>query len=264
VKRVAEEEGYPILTPERPWGEDFSDQVRSLAPELFVVVAYGQLLKPEILDLPPRGGINVHPSLLPELRGAAPIAWAILRGHRTTGVTIMRMVEAMDAGPILLQTPEKIGPFETATELGTRLSEVGAEALVEALALMAEGAIEEVEQDHSLATFAPKLDRQMARIDWARPADEVGCHIRGLDAVPGAWTELTGERVKLFGPRPEPRFRHGAQGGTILEGDSEEGLLVACGSGAIRIGEIQSPGKKRMAVGDWLRGHGLPEEARFE
>jgi methionyl-tRNA formyltransferase len=264
VKEVALEEGYPVLTPERPWGDGFSGQVSSLAPEISVVVAYGHLLKPEILGLPPHGSINVHASLLPELRGAGPVNWAILKGHKTTGVTVMRMVEEMDAGPILLQTPEDIRPSETATELGTRLSEVGAEALIEALALLVEGAVEEVEQDHSLATFAPKLDRRMARVEWTRSAEEVGCHLLGFDAVPGAWSVLQGVQVKLFGPRPEPRFVHGAPGGTVLDVEPEGCLLVACGSGAIGIREIQSPGKKRMPVGAWLRGHDLPEEVRFE
>ncbi len=264
VKEVALEEGHPVLTPDRPWGEEFREQASSLAPDLSVVVAYGHILKPEILALPPFGSINVHASLLPELRGAGPVNWAILRGHKTTGVTIIRMVAEMDAGPILLQTPEGIGPTETATELGTRLSEVGAGALIEALALMAEGAIEEVEQDHSLATYAPKVDRQAARVDWNRPADEVGCHLRGFDAVPGAWSEFQGEPVKLFGPRPEPRFVHGAPAGTVLEVEPDQGLLVGCAHGALWIREIQGPGGKRMPVADWLRGHDLPKEARFE
>jgi methionyl-tRNA formyltransferase len=173
------------------------------------------------------------------------------------------MVEAMDAGPILFQTPESIGPEETATELSTRLSEVGAEALVEALALLAEGAIVEVQQDHSKATFAPKVDREAARIDWARPAEELGCHLRGMDSAPGAWSTLGEDPIKLFKPLPEPRFATGASPGTVLEADPGKGLLVACGSGALRVREIQSPGKKRMQVGAWLQGHPLPTGTRF-
>jgi methionyl-tRNA formyltransferase len=169
----------------------------------------------------------------------------------------MKMVAAMDAGPVVFQTPEKIGPSETATELGTRLSEVGAEALIEALALLAAGAAEEAEQDHSRATFAPKVNREMARVDWTRPAVELGWHLRGLDGVPGAWSTLGGESVKLFRPSPEPRFTHGAPPGTVLEVGSEEGLLVACGSGALWVGEIQSPGKRRMPMEAWLQGHRL-------
>lgn len=264
VKEVAQEEGYPVLTPERPRGEAFMDEVRRLEPELSVVVAYGHILLPQVLEIPPRGSVNVHASLLPKLRGAAPVHWAILRGHEITGVTIMRMVEAMDAGPILLQTPEAIGPRETATELGTRLSEVGAEALVEALALMAAHALEEREQDQEEATYAPKVDREMARVDWSRPAREIGWHLRGLDRVPGAWTLLDQEPVKLFSPTPDPDQGHGREPGTVLPGVGEGELWVACGEGAVRIDEVQPPGKRRMATRAWLQGHALEPGSRFE
>jgi len=264
VKEVGLEEGLPVLTPERPWGDDFTHQIQELAPEISVVAAYGHILKPHILDLPPRGSINVHASLLPDFRGAGPVNWAILRGKTTTGVTIMRMVEAMDAGPILFQLSEAIGPSETATELGTRLSEVGAEALIEALALLEAGVLDEVEQDHRKATFAPKVGREMARVDWGRPASELGWHLRGLDELPGAWSTLGGEPMKLFNPLPETRFSHASPPGTVLEATFDEGLLVACGSGALRIGEIQPSGKKRMDAGAWLRGHPLDDGAHFE
>ncbi len=264
VREVAEEEGFPVLAPEKPQGDEFLGQIRDLRPEVSVVVAYGHILVPEVLEVPPEGSINLHASLLPELRGAAPVHWAILRGYTETGVSIMRMVEGMDAGPVLFQTTESIGPEETATELSTRLSEVGAEALVEALALLAEGALEEVDQDHSKATFAPKVNREMARVDWSRPAVELGWHLRGLDRVPGAWSTLGGASIKLFNPLPEPRFVTGASPGTVLEAESEEGLLVACGVGALRIREVQSPGKKRMPVGPWLQGHPLPTGTTFQ
>jgi methionyl-tRNA formyltransferase len=264
VKEVAIEEELPVLTPRQPWGEDFVGEFAALDPELSVVVAYGHILKPEILELPPLGSINVHASLLPELRGAAPVSWAIIRGYARSGVTIMRMVEAMDAGPVLFQIPEDIDDTETATELGTRLSELGAEALIEALALMEGGVLEEVEQDHSLATFAPKLSREKARIDWDIPAGQVADHIRGLDGVPGAWTLLGEEPVKLFQPRPEPDLSHSAGPGTILRGDPHSGLVVAAGAGAVAIGEVQPPGRRRMTAEDWLRGHPLPAGLRFE
>jgi len=257
VKEVALEEGIHLFTPERPEGGSFMEEVRALAPDISVVVAYGHILKPEILDLPPDGSINVHASLLPELRGAAPVNWAILKGMKTTGITIMRMAEGMDAGPILFQAPEKIGPTETATELGTRLSEVGAEALIVALALFEAGVREEVEQDHDAATFAPKVNRELARIDWNYGAEELDCHLRGMDSTPGAWSTLQGESIKLFGPTPEPRFSHGASPGTILEASPEAGLLVACGRGALRVGEAQPAGSRRMPVGAWFRGHPL-------
>jgi methionyl-tRNA formyltransferase len=264
VRVVAEEEGFPVLAPQRPRGEDFLAQIRDLEADLSVVVAYGHILEPEILATPVRGTVNVHASLLPELRGAAPVHWAILRGYSTTGISIIRLVPEMDAGPILFQTPEKIGPNETASELSARLSEVGAEALVGAMALMAEGAAQEVEQDHSRATFAPKVTREMARVDWSRPARELAWHLRGLDAVPGAWSTLGGESIKLFKPRPEPSYSHGKPPGTVLLASPEDGILVACGAGALRVGEIQSPGRKRMPVDAWLQGHGLDEGSRFE
>lgn len=264
VREVAEEEGLPVLVPERPRGEDFLRRVRALKPDLSVVVAYGHILPTEVLSAPAGGSINVHASLLPELRGAAPINWAILRGHGTTGISIMRMVAEMDAGPVILQIPEQIGANETATELGTRLSEVGAEALVEALALLEDGAAAEVEQDESKATFAPKVGREMARVDWSRPALELDWHLRGFDSVPGAWSTLQGEPLKLFGPSPEPRFNHGMPPGTVLESGGGRELLVACGSGALRVGEIQVPGGKRMPVGPWLQGHSLRDGIRFE
>ena len=264
VKVVAMEEEYPLLAPQKPWGEEFLQQIRALEPDLSVVVAYGHILKPEVLAVPPVGSINVHASLLPELRGAAPVNWAILRGHETTGVTIMRMVEGMDAGPILFQIAEEIGPTETASELGGRLSGIGAEILVEVLALMEAGLAEEVEQDHSRATFAPKVSREMARIDWSRPAVELGWHLRGLDAAPGAWSILRDEEVKLFRPVPEPDLSHESPAGTVLEADPRGGLVVACGSGALAVGEIQSSGRKRMRTGDWLRGKPLPRGVRFE
>jgi len=264
VKEVAMEEGIPVLTPERPWGEAFTQEVRAFGPELSVVVAYGHILKPEILHLPPGGSINLHASLLPELRGAAPVTWAILRGLETTGVSIMRMVEALDAGALLFQTPEHIGPTETATELATRLSEVGAEALVETLALLEAGAVEEREQDHRFATYAPKVDRELARVDWGRGAQELSWHVRGLDAVPGAWTTLEGNPLKLFRPTPEFRDTRSSPSGTVLEATPESGILVACGEGALRLEEVQPAGGRRMAVASWLRGHPLSQGASFE
>jgi methionyl-tRNA formyltransferase len=264
VKRAALEEGItPVLTPEKPRGDEFMAQVHALTPDVSVVVAYGHILKPEVLAIPPHGSINVHASLLPELRGAAPINWAIARGHETTGVTIMRMVAGMDAGAILSQVEEPIAPGETATELTRRLSEIGAEALVETLALLQLGTLEEREQDHDLATFAPKVDRTVARITWTLGAAEVANHVRGMDEVPGAWTMLAGEPVKLF--RPEPRSGgHSDEPGTVLRATPSDGLEVAAGSGTVAFGEVQPPGKRRMPAADWIRGRGIVVGARFE
>jgi len=263
VRQVADEEGLTVLTPEKPRGTEFLETIRALEPEVSVVVAYGHILPRDVLEAPPCGSLNLHASLLPALRGAAPVHWAILRGYETTGVTVMRMVEEMDAGPILYQTPEKIGEEETVTELSTRLSETGAEALVEALALLAEDSAQEIEQDHAQATYAPKVAREMARVDWTRGAEELGWHLRGLDEFPGAWSTLGSDPVKIFRPRAEPRYVHGATPGTILRASPEEGLLVACGSGALGVGEVQPPGKRRMAAKAWLQGNPVGSEARF-
>jgi methionyl-tRNA formyltransferase len=262
VKRAAEEELIPVLQPERARGDQFMAQVRALEPEISVVVAYGQILRPEVLSLPPNGSLNIHASLLPELRGAAPIQWAIIRGHDTSGVTIMRMEAGLDSGPILLQVPEPIRPDETGSDLALRLSEIGAEALVEALAMMEMGGLEEVPQDHDRATYAPKLDRATARVNWSLPAVEVARWIRALDAAPGAWSTLGGEQpVKLFQPRIE--IREGNPG-EVIECDAEVGVLIACGGHAVRIREAQPPGKRRMTAGDWIRGRGIAVGARFE
>jgi methionyl-tRNA formyltransferase len=261
VKQCALEDMIPVLQPERARGEEFLAQVRALEPDISVVVAYGQILRPEVLDLPPNGSLNVHASLLPELRGAAPVQWSIIRGYDTTGVSIMRMEAGLDSGPVLLQVPQPIRADETGSDLALRLSEIGAEALVEALALMETGGIDEVPQDHDRATYAPKLDRQTARLDWSAPAVEVGRLIRALDEVPGAWSTLGGERqVKLFYPRIE--IREG-EPGEVLEVDEEVGVLVACGEHAVRIREAQPAGKRRMTAGEWIRGRGVRAGDRF-
>ena len=262
VKQLALAEGFPVLTPERPRGDEFLQELRALEPDLSVVVAYGHILVREVLDLPRLGSINVHASLLPKLRGAAPIHWAIARGHEVTGVTVMRMVEGMDAGPMLHRVEEPIGPEETSTELATRLSEVGAQALIEALTLLAAGALSEEEQDHDQATFAPKVSREAARIDWTRSAREVADHVRAMDDVPGAWTTLEGEALKLF--RPRVGEGEGEPGRVLRSADGAGGVGVATGDGVVWFGEVQPPGRRRMASDAWLRGRGLGDDARFE
>lgn len=267
VKTVALAEGIPVLQPERPRGEAFLEAITALEPDLSVVVAYGHILRPEVLELPSRGSINVHASLLPKLRGAAPIEWAIIRGERETGVTVMRMVAEMDAGPILLQVVEPIGEGETAADLRLRLSEVGAQALIEALALLELGELEPVEQDHAAATFAPRIERADAKLDWSLPAGEVGRWIRGLDDVPGAWTRFGSTEVKLYRPRPEPAREHDAPPGTVLAAtpsDPTSGILVACGSGAVWIREVKPAGRHRMTAAEWTRGKGPKAGDRFE
>ena len=203
---------------------------------------------------------------MPELRGAAPINWAIARGYEITGVTVMRMAEAMDAGPILFQAEELIGTAETASELGARLSERGAEVLVRALGLLRTGTLEERDQDHALATYAPKVDRASARIDWTRDAVAVGNHVRGMDERPGAWSLLRGQPVKLFRPDPQPVSASGGTcaPGAVLAAEASGGVVVQAGEGTLALGEVQPPGQRRMRTADWLRGHGVAVGDRFE
>lgn len=261
VKEAALGEGVPVLTPELPRGDGFLRTLEALSPEVSVVVAYGHILRPEVLELPGRGSLNVHASLLPELRGAAPIHWAIVRGHERTGVTVMRMTEGMDEGPILLQRDVPIAPDDTATSLHLRLAELGAEAIVEALALLEADALEPREQEPDRATYAPRIDRETARVDWSRPARAVADHIRGMDAVPGAWSEWDGAPVKLFQPRVVEDGggsgrSDGREPGTVLEADPVAPLVVAAGEGAVEIREVQPAGRRRMAAAAWLRGGG--------
>ncbi|HET7459662.1 MAG TPA: methionyl-tRNA formyltransferase [Longimicrobium sp.] len=260
VKVEAEREMIPVLQPEKARGDEFVAQLRGFEADISVVVAYGQILKPEVLAVPRLGSVNIHGSLLPELRGAAPVQWAIIRGLETTGVTIMQMDAGLDSGPMLLRVEEPIEADESACELADRLAEIGAEALVEALALLEAGALVREDQDHAKATYAPKLDRETARLDWSLPAIEVSRWIRGLDDVPGAWSPL-GARgpVKLFRPRLE---EPGGEPGAVLAAD-ESGVLIACGRGSVRVTEVQPPGKRRMAAGEWVRGRGVAVGDRF-
>ncbi len=262
VKEAAEEAGHPVLQPERPRGAEFVERIRSLGPDVSVVVAYGHILPREVLDVPVHGSLNVHASLLPELRGAAPVNWALIRGHDVTGVTVMRMVEEMDAGPILLQVEEPIAETESASDLSATLSELGADALIQALALLGLGESREREQEHARATYAPKIDRETARVDWEEGARRVRDRIRGMDQVPGAWSVLHGEPVKLFRPVALPETDSAVPPGTILEA-GEEGIVVAAGQGAVRIEEVQPPGRRRMAAADWVRGRGARQGDRF-
>ena len=262
VKEVALGEGLPVLQPERPRGPEFVAQLRDLAPDLSVVVAYGHILPLEVLELPPRGTLNIHASLLPKLRGAAPIQAAIREGHATSGVTIMRMVLRLDAGPIILQLPTGILEDETGGELGLRLAELGATALVEALALLEMGHATEQPQDEALATYAPKISRETTRIDWTKDAAAVSCGIRAYDPRPAAWSSLGGKDVKLFGARAEPHAGAAAAPGSVLSAGAD-GMLVACGTGAVRIQYAQPAGQKRLAVADWSRGRGVAAGAQF-
>ena len=263
VKEEALALGHEVLAPIRPQGQEFIEQITELRPDLSVVVAYGHILKPEILDLPSLGSVNVHASLLPQLRGAAPVNWAIIRGHEQTGVTVMRMVEAMDAGPIIHQLSEPISDEDSASELMSRLSELGALALREALGSIKRGDTEEREQLEDAVSYAPKVDRKSARIDWTLSANEVALFIRGMDATPGAWSELAGMPIKFFRPSlvPESEF---SQPGAVVRADPEQGLVISTSSGGVSVSEVQPAGRQRMSTLDWINGRGVKLGQHFE
>jgi methionyl-tRNA formyltransferase len=262
VKLVAAAEGLPVLQPERPRGEEFMTQLAALAPDVSVVVAYGHILPQAVIDLPRFGTLNIHASLLPALRGAAPIQAAIRDGLAETGVTIMQMVTKLDAGPILLQARTPVLADETAGELALRLSELGAGALIEALALLELGLAKPEWQDEARATYAAKLSRETAQVDWRRSAHEVGSHVRAYDPKPGAWGRINGTEVKLFGARVAPRGSS-RQAGDVMAIDGE-GMLVACGGGAVRIAAVQPSGKKRLSPQAWANGRGVAVGDRFD
>lgn len=259
VKEAAQADDLPVLQPERPTDPAFVHTLRDIAPDVGVVVAYGHILKPELLAIPGRGMVNLHPSLLPELRGAAPIEWAIINGLPRTGVTIMQMNAGMDAGPILHQIPEELPPDITGGELSAHLSEVGAQALIEALLLLERGTVQPRPQDEARATHAPKLTRETARVDWTSGAERVARLIRGLDPKPGAWTDLDGQAVKLFGAAAD-----GGRGtpGEVLQADTK--LRIAAGDGAVTVEEVQAEGKARIPAAEWVRGRGVRMGERFQ
>ncbi len=242
--------------------------MRELRPDVSVVAAYGQILPEAILDLPVHGSVNLHASLLPELRGAAPINWAIIRGHTVSGVTVMRMAPELDAGPILHQVRVPVGETTTAGELYRELAEAGANALLEVLGRFERGEAAETEQDHARATWAPKLDRAAARLDWSLPAPEVARWIRGCDPWPAAWSTMADEPLHVFAPEVVtgaalPQRTADTRPGTVLSARPDSGLVVATGEGAVRIGEVKPAGKRRMTAADWLRGRRDLERACF-
>jgi methionyl-tRNA formyltransferase len=252
VKVAAQAAGIPVLQPVRPVGDVFTASLRRLEPDLGIVVAYGHLLRPEVLSVPSRGMINVHASLLPRHRGAAPIQHAILAGDRETGISIMQMEEGLDSGPVLHHVVTPIGADETAGALAGRLAELGAAALVETISLCSRGLARPQPQDHSKATYAPKLERELAYLVWQRDAGALVRQIRAFDPAPGAWTNLNGSTLKLFGAT---QAEGAGEPGTVLETGGR--LLVAAGSGAVAVSEVQPAGKTRIPVEAWVHGRGV-------
>jgi methionyl-tRNA formyltransferase len=253
VKAAAQALGLPVLQPERASAGEFVEKLRELAPDAIVVVAYGQILRQRVLDVPRLGCINVHGSLLPELRGAAPIQWAIIRGLAETGVTTMFMDRGMDTGDMLLRSATPIAPDDTAGTLAERLAHLGRGLLVETLARLEAGTLTREPQDPERATYAPMLAREDAQIQWERPAAEARNLIHGCNPAPGAYTHRGGALVKVW--RAEALAQSpGAAPGTVLDG---EGLLVACGDGALRLLEVQPEARGRMEGGAFRNGYGV-------
>ena len=252
VKVLAEQHHIPVLQPPSVRKEPFIEQMRQLAPDLLVVVAYGKILPGTLLRLPRLGAINVHGSLLPRYRGAAPIQWALINGETESGITIMQMDEGMDTGDILLSVPVAIGPQETAGELFDRLARLGGETLGPAIDRLNQGQLTPHPQDHARASAAPMLTKEMGHLDWNLPAARLHCLIRGLDPWPSAYGFINGKRYRFFDPEIVP-LRSPQSPGTICRADNQ-GLLVATGDDCLLIHALQPEGKRRMEVATCLRG----------
>ena len=255
VKVVAQEHDIPVFQPTKLRDGSALAQLQEWNPELIVVAAYGRILPDEILHLPPKGCINVHSSLLPRYRGAAPIHWAIVNGDEETGVTIMDMATELDAGDIISQVKTPIDSEETVEMLHDRLAQLGGALLVQTVADIAAGTAVRTKQEASQVTYAPMLSRALSPIDWKRTAKEIHNQVRGLVPWPATSTDIFGgETVKVFSVC-EPDLTTQKEAGTILAAN-QQGIDVACGDGkVIRILELQAPGSRRMAAADYLRGH---------
>jgi methionyl-tRNA formyltransferase len=260
VKRAALERGLVVYQPKRVREPEFIETLRALGAEAIVVAAYGQILPKEILTLPKYGCINIHASLLPRYRGAAPITWAIVRGETETGNTIMQMDEGMDTGAILQQERIPIGPNETAGALTEKLSLLGAKQITAALPLIAFGKLTPTAQDNSLATLAPLLKKEDGRIDWERGAQEIHDRVRGMNPWPGAYTGLDGKSIKLI----ETAVSDGsAEPGRLIEQNGNS-LAAGTGSGLLQLLAIQPEGKKPMTAAEFMRGHRGIQGKKFE
>ena len=261
VKEIAEEHGITVFQPQSLKKESgvYTPIIRELCPDCIAVVAYGKILPPEVLSVPKYGCVNVHGSLLPKLRGAAPIQWTVLSGEEFGGVTTMLMGEGMDTGDMLLKESVRIGSTETSSELFDRLAPIGAELLVKTLALLEKGDITPIPQDEALATYAPMLTKDLCPTDFNDTAERVCAHINGLSDRPGATAAIDGKRLKLL--RAEAvSCPSGHLPGEVIDPKIP---TVACKTGAVRLIEIQAEGSKRMSADDYLRGHPLKKGSVF-
>lgn len=264
VKQAAQKAGLKVLQPASLKDPETQDFISKLSPDAIVVVAYGHILPPWMIALPRIGCVNLHASLLPKYRGAAPIPWALIRGERTTGATTMRMDAGLDTGDILLQREVEIRNEDTTESLSERLSVLGAKLMVETLGGLERGEIQPRPQDHRLATLAPKLKKDDGRLDWSLTAEEIERRVRGLRPWPGAYTTLRGKNLHLWGARPSSeRAPGGTAPGSLIAGGGK--ISVACGEQSLlEIQEIQLEGRKRMSTRDFLNGVRLSKGERLE
>ncbi len=259
VKEVAIAHNLPVFQPEKMRDGTAIGIVKELNPDILVVVAYGRILPDDILAVPEYGAVNVHGSLLPKYRGAAPIQWAVLNGDTVTGVTTMYLAHDMDAGDVIYTAETEIGEFETAGELFDRLMDMGAELLVKTLRDIEAGTAPRTPQDHSRATYVKMLDKSICPIDWNKSPREIVKHIYGLQPWPVATMELDGKSFRVFAADYTERKTDKAPG-SVVQADGE-GIVIACADGqCLRITELQAPGKKRMSAADFLRGHRICAE----
>ena len=260
VKLAAEQAGIPVVQPLSLKDECVFDYLKSLQPDCIVVVAYGKILPPEILSIPKFGCVNIHASLLPLYRGAAPIQWAIMRGETVTGITSMLMDKGLDTGDMLIRRETDIGHTETAGELFRRLSEIGAEVLVETLTGLANKTLIPLKQDESRATYAPPISKQQCLIDWSLPATQIHNLIRGIAPFLSAYTQLNAKRLKILSAYPAKNMPNAP--GRVIQSDSR--LIVACGEQtALELLTVQAEGKSPLPVTDFLRGYPLPVGTQF-
>ena len=262
VKAWAEAHGLPVWQPKRIKEEDFTAFLEEQKPDLMVVVAFGQILSQRILDIPPYGCINVHGSLLPRYRGAAPMQWCVIDGEKKTGITTMFMDAGLDTGDMLLKAEFPIGPDTTLEEVHDGLMALGAKVLIDTLEELSAGTLKRIPQTGE-SNYAPMLTKETGHIHWQDCAQKIHNLVRGLDSWPGAYTFLAGKKYKIWRTRCTTEKTE-AQPGTILRADKKEGLFVAAGDGVLEITELQAPGKKRMAAKDYLNGHAIALPATFE
>lgn len=253
VKEAAAAHGIEVYQPKRIREEESIRVLREKQPDVIVVVAFGQILPKEVLDIPPLGCINVHASLLPKYRGAAPIQWAVINGEKVSGVTTMRMDEGLDTGDMIMKEEVVLSEDETGGSLFDRLSEIGAQLCVRTLEAIAGNTAVYTKQDHSLATLTRPIKKELGRIDWKMPASEAECLIRGLNPWPSAFTELDGKMLKIW-KAEVIGAESGQEPGTIVKTDKDS-IFVQTGKGQLNLKEIQLEGKKRMECGAFLRGY---------